>query len=662
MAPRGHVYRLDLLTARTNRVRPRESPVKSRRSGWETVHVFISSTFHDMHAERDYLVKQVFPRLYDWCERRKLRLVDVDLRWGVTEADATHNRNVVQVCLERIDQCRPFFVCFVGQRYGWIPQPQDIDDSTFAQFPGLADAVASQHSVTDLEVLHAAVRPFQSSQRVEHDSYRLADHTLFYLRDDGYLASMPTEPYYLRRIYTDTVERDGGSRDFLVDKQRKLREETIPGTGRPFRSYTCEWLADHQTPEIAIPTTCPSLFEENKARWRRDWQQYGDIEIPVRDDKVPASRVAAAEAFNHALTRGRLGEFKHAGEALGDIIFDDLTSAIERRYPDHTAVEAETQDDLQTELDQQEQFLFVNSEGFIRRGGDFDNLDHYVRGDSNRMLVLTGDAGMGKSMLLANWVSHYRRQIDGDENSTVHCRFIGASDASTSVVQLLQYLMREMAEVAGKIDEEIPDDPTEIRNLWRERVPQLGARGKTVLVIDALNQLESGFSDLRWLPAALPDGVKLIISFRSDDESGRHLLESYKTGGDVIVSSVRPFDTDADRRSLVREYLRQYLKELDEQHTESLIRTPGAGNPLYLKVVLSELHVFGSFASLAEKIASGFGDTPQSAFDGVLQRLESDPAYRAVTSEKATSLLFGFLAHARRGLSVEELRALAPED
>ncbi len=81
---------------------------------WEKVYVFISSTFNDMHAERDYLVKQVFPRLQEWCERRKLRLVDIDLRWGVTEADASQNKRVVHVCLERIDACRPFFVCLPG--------------------------------------------------------------------------------------------------------------------------------------------------------------------------------------------------------------------------------------------------------------------------------------------------------------------------------------------------------------------------------------------------------------------------------------------------------------------------------------------------------------------------------------------------------------------
>ncbi|HUU75180.1 MAG TPA: hypothetical protein VMW63_03720 [Methanoregulaceae archaeon] len=48
---------------------------------WKTVSVFMSSTFNDMHAERDYLVKLVFHELREWCEQRKLRLIDIDLRW-----------------------------------------------------------------------------------------------------------------------------------------------------------------------------------------------------------------------------------------------------------------------------------------------------------------------------------------------------------------------------------------------------------------------------------------------------------------------------------------------------------------------------------------------------------------------------------------------------
>jgi Domain of unknown function (DUF4062) len=43
---------------------------------WKTVRVFISSTFRDMHAERDHLIKVVFPKLRQWCEKRRLHLVE----------------------------------------------------------------------------------------------------------------------------------------------------------------------------------------------------------------------------------------------------------------------------------------------------------------------------------------------------------------------------------------------------------------------------------------------------------------------------------------------------------------------------------------------------------------------------------------------------------
>ena len=55
-------------------------PLKIRK-GWKTIRIFVSSTFKDFHEEREVLVKEVFPDLRLWCEQRKLRLVEYDLRW-----------------------------------------------------------------------------------------------------------------------------------------------------------------------------------------------------------------------------------------------------------------------------------------------------------------------------------------------------------------------------------------------------------------------------------------------------------------------------------------------------------------------------------------------------------------------------------------------------
>lgn len=90
-------------------------------ASWKTVRVFISSTFRDMHSERDYLVKVVFPALRERLEPHRVHLVDIDLRWGITEQQA-ENDEVLDLCLDQIDECRPFFVGLLGERYGWVPE------------------------------------------------------------------------------------------------------------------------------------------------------------------------------------------------------------------------------------------------------------------------------------------------------------------------------------------------------------------------------------------------------------------------------------------------------------------------------------------------------------------------------------------------------------
>jgi hypothetical protein len=44
------------------------------------VRVFVSSTFRDMHAERDHLNRFVFPELRDRCMRLGWDFMGVDLR------------------------------------------------------------------------------------------------------------------------------------------------------------------------------------------------------------------------------------------------------------------------------------------------------------------------------------------------------------------------------------------------------------------------------------------------------------------------------------------------------------------------------------------------------------------------------------------------------
>ena len=54
--------------------------------------VFISSTFRDMHGERDLLTRFVFPELRARWKKRFVNVVEIDMRWGMTEEDTRSNR------------------------------------------------------------------------------------------------------------------------------------------------------------------------------------------------------------------------------------------------------------------------------------------------------------------------------------------------------------------------------------------------------------------------------------------------------------------------------------------------------------------------------------------------------------------------------------------
>jgi len=617
---------------------------------WEKVYVFISSTFNDMHAERDYLVKQVFPRLQEWCERRKLRLVDIDLRWGVTEADASENKRVVQVCLERIDACRPFFLCFLGQRRGWVPGRDDISAETYAGYPGL-ERYAGDASVTELEVLHAYVNPLQSVGQAR------AEHSFFYLREPDCLDDLPGDGPGLRAVYTNEGSAEPAQEDAEL---RRWREVEIPRTGRPAHTYTAEWDAGASTPEIRLAMECPSTAERGSAAWEaalRRWSvQWAQAGVRVDTDGEIAGPIERekAEQYNARLTRGRLARFTSDGRPLADAILADLQAAIAARYPEH--VEGAALTPLQRELDQQAHFLEAAGEGFIEREGDFAGLDGYAKDTARETFFLTAPGGLGKTSLLARWIDRARDGLKAGES--LHYRFIGASDASTTVDALLRSLLAEIKEVAGKVEDEVPVEPDKLRAALPRLLQAAGARGKTVLVLDGLNQLESGLGDLGWLPPVLPAGVKLVASFKRGEEQAEAYYERLQAGGQALMAEVRPFASLEDRRRLVRAYLSQFLKELDERHLEALIRSEGAGNPLYLKVVLAELRVFGVFGDLGTKIRGDFGSTPVEAFSGSLRRLEGDPAYSPVRPEQLAPRVFGWLAHARTGLTAEELCAL----
>ncbi len=141
-----------------------------------TARIFLSSTFRDFAEERDLLVRKVFPELRRRCRERQVELIDVDLRWGITEKQAQRGE-VMPICMAEIDRSRPYFMGFIGERYGWVPEKHQYDPSLLREQPWLEEHRGGK-SVTELEMLHGVL-----------NNPAMAGRAFFYFRNPAYSLS-----------------------------------------------------------------------------------------------------------------------------------------------------------------------------------------------------------------------------------------------------------------------------------------------------------------------------------------------------------------------------------------------------------------------------------------------------------------------------------------
>lgn len=231
------------------------------------IRVFLSSTFKDMQTERHYLLTRVFPEVRDACERRGVGFTEIDLRWGITEQEAEKGTTVA-VCLNEIDRCRgfpPFFIGFLGERYGWVPDRAMLSD--YLSGKELNEYVGTIHTALDKSI---------SVTELEID-YALDGHpqgraeALFYLR-----SATLTEKFY---VQSGTAQRsdfyDGGNGK-LEALKHKLRESgvieidnylTIEAFGESVKAQLLKEL-DRRYPEKQGASVLLRLPHENFAKTR----------------------------------------------------------------------------------------------------------------------------------------------------------------------------------------------------------------------------------------------------------------------------------------------------------------------------------------------------------------------------------------------------------
>ena len=200
--------------------------------GRRVIRVFLSSTFADLDSERTYLARQVFPRLRSMLMKYNITLMDIDLRWGITEEEAKSGKTV-KLCLEQIENTRPFFIGILGNRYGWVPDPEYLSDISLTEND-------RDKSVTEIEIRHGAL-----------DLPSKSNAAFFFKQTD------------------DEYPEDADKKTKLKDLKAELEASSYPV--RPFQS--CEELGQ--------------LVEQAVMSWVKE---YYDLESLTRKDLIEAEQ------------------------------------------------------------------------------------------------------------------------------------------------------------------------------------------------------------------------------------------------------------------------------------------------------------------------------------------------------------------------------------
>ena len=240
------------------------------------IRVFLSSTFRDFAEERDLLVKKVFPELRRLCRQRQVELVDVDLRWGITVEEAEQGK-VLPICLAEIDRARPYFMGFIGERYGWVPEESEYPEVVVEREPWLKEHQGGK-SVTELEMLHGVL-----------NNPAMAGRAFFYFRDKDYSLSKGGD-----------YEPESPEHAAKLDKLRdRLRESEFPV------------VEDYPSPEALAERVREDLLKVIE-------EEYPEKEVP---DALTLERMRH-EAYGTARCRLYLGGEKYL-QALEEAVARD---------------------------------------------------------------------------------------------------------------------------------------------------------------------------------------------------------------------------------------------------------------------------------------------------------------------------------------------------
>jgi len=506
--------------------------------------IFVSSTFSDMHEERDILIKKVFPKLNSLTRSRGYNLGSLDLRWGITDSEI-ESGNLITLCLEGIDACRPLFIGILGGRYG--STVDSFDRALILKYPFLQEC--NGMSITEIEIKYGALSSRENNAGV-----------FFYAKPE-------------------------------LNKEVSLLSNKIKDAGFAIKTY--ESL---------------QIFEST--------------------------------------------------------IFTDLDHYLKSILPDNTKYRHSQR------LDLQQTFLLNTYTKFYAGSNEvFNALDTYLYGKKQRPLFIHGEAGIGKTAILASWVNYLLNGayakisvVDKKFNfllslskilfnrrtpSLIAYHIINPGTESNDLNSILIRFVQKLSSTFN-IDSEIEGDHIDMRRQFIECLHKVPKSDLAILILDGIDNLkdEQQAHHLGWLPNILPSNIKIVVSTKTGTICHERLIKN--SAYPLTLSPLKKKYI----KSISEEYLGFYGKKLELTAVSNLEKFNTTSIPLYLIAILEELRITGRYETINQQILDYLGANSLSKLlERIVQRLIIDSS-----QPQSVLTILTVLSLSRKGITLSDLK------
>lgn len=503
----------------------------------KTFRLFISSTFSDFIKERELLNEKIFYVVKSHCQKYGYDFQLIDLRWGVNTESAL-NQKTLKICIDEVKRCksmspRPNFLVMLGDRYGWIPLPYNIEASEYLKIYNIC-------SKTEREKLDE-----------------------WYAYDTNALV-----PEYV------ILPRKGEFEDESVwnEKEQELRSILISRAEQ--LNFSEEKMSKYITSateqEIAegILKLDKNLIGNAVALFRN--------EMPIdseNSDKISKLKNQIRQKFELDGCIANLVELNCTQKEYDNLFCKYIIDILIRKIDEEIEILEHTSDNNEAVGISDNLQIYIDNY-FFERKCELQMINNYINSNSQQVCCIYGESGSGKTTLLANFLKHLPHFYV--------CSFYGMNEKSHTIVNAISYICSAIRKKYS-LEAENNINILNIAEKFIDTLYMIPKNEKVVIVIDGLdNFYDADDINENIFPAKLPEGVKLILS-----SADVKYIEKFLVGTKSVIELNSLSREDA--RQMFLDMMLQKERIISNTKQQQLIdlATYRGSTPLQIKLIVN---------------------------------------------------------------------------